>query len=649
MTLSGRQSLLVVRSKLDSKKIQFVGTLSEAIPDWSGRDRASPIFEVETPKSSLPFSVGTGNAYLLFLGPLSPSDSDGVVSRLTGNHERAWLTYGLFNLLVYTTSVRQVGRFVEWADQQGVRWEQWDVKHSLVGKVSRSALPAHRPVDLLDSLSKLSFKGPMPELKDAVEEYSALLSAAGCRCAEASQELVLSELQQASTIITEAALREANQKVNGSGLLAIATLVDANAALSRFTSQMFSGSSPIAETECHFWTHSLLGTGVANLALIKIRRFITRTLGESRIPDQIRTFAALQDPRLLADTMKDGSIWNGPWLHLLPSMIEPKPVLSALDPLCPLITYLSGRDGFHTTQSSLSAPLNILTSCSNLRWSLLTITHEMSHRVVDEVLGILLPDISKREELTAAASLVSEDRSPSNLLECLQFKILDGLVKLNATEPVIEPVNDITAAYLGDLISARREEVEEIMVHVFDFIYFYGSEPRLYVPSIWRSWDAIPRLHRRLPGYVLRTLCAVLAGSWMSSSSTQDAVAAVTAGMESVEKNDKDNAYIADGLAYLRTEKTNLQMRMWLRKTFVGIVRTFLHSPAIVQSVHGLSTKRDSGVPLRFDGSAIENPLRFIETHTSSKFSVADSLWMLSRLAFDSTDPEILRIRGIHK
>jgi len=273
----------------------------------------------------------------------------------------------------------------------------------------------------------------------------------------------------------------------------------------------------------------------------------------------------------------------------------------------------------------------------------------MSHRVVDEVLGHLLPDTADPKEMAAAFNLVTEAKAPANLLECVRFKLLDCLLKINGTEPVIDEVKPITPEYLADVITARSEEVEEIMVHVFDFIYFYGADPKAYVPSIWRSWDAIPRLHRRLPGYVLRTLCGVYPAFWNSASATQDSVAAVTAGMESVEKSDKDNAYIRAGLTYLRKEKETLQQRLWLRKILIGIVRTFLQSPPLVQSVFGQSTKRDEGTIFRFESTPIENPLRFIETHTSSKFNGAISAWMLSKLAFDAADPDVLRVEGIHK
>lgn len=650
MKLKTEVSILVLRAtSSETKELKIVSELAEALPLWNGRDRVSPLFEIvpEPPGQWRgDFRFRSGRAYLIFAGPMSPIRAEACVRMLKGRSDRAWLTYGLFNLVAYTSSPRTLKSIQRWADQEKVRWELWILNGSKVEQVTISIRGALRPRKVLTRLSQFHLESPFPELRDATEEYCALLASASCRSAEVDEMLTI-ELEETNDIITQAATNYVCGNENGQDLRAIALLVDANAALSRFTSQTFSGFSPILETECHFWTHSLLGTGVANLALVRLRRFISRTLGEARIPEQIEALKNVTDPSLIRDVLRDGPIWNAPWLHHLPELGK-KPILStSLDPLCPLITYLSGRDGFHTTQVSLSAPLNVLTSCSSLRWSLLTITHEMSHRIIDGVLSYCLPHPTSEIDVRRAAALLNEDEKPANLLECLQFKILELMARLNASTPLVMPQERATPHHILDLIGTRREEVEEIMVHVFDFIYFYGEEPESYVPGIWRSWDAIPSLHRRLPAYVLRTLCAVHSKFWLHAKSTQESIAAVTAGMEFVAKNDRDNAYIMDALDYLRHNKETLQKEMRRRRVLTGIVRTFLQSPIIRQSVRGQAEKKPS---LEFDGSPVENPLRFVEAHTSStNFSALKSFIILCRLAFDTQDPEPLRLEGIHK
>lgn len=650
MKLKGNESLLVLRCPDNGPKaVAIVPSLNDALPVWSGRDRVSPVFEIESEHWTNGFQFRPRRASLIFLGPVSPVLAGGCLPKLKGAFDRAWLTLGLFNLVIYTTSRRSSGFVCAWAEEQGLRWEAWELKGNAIHDVRIGPRSSHRPNALLASLAQFELRSSHAELRDARDEYCALLATASSRARQVDSSLA-DELQQASAIITQAAADHAGRKGNGHDLPAIALLIDANAALSRFTSQMFSGFSPILETECHFWTHSLLGTGVANLALVKIRRFISRKLGEARIPEQIDVLRTVTDTAIMTGVLEDGTIWNAPWLHKLPDVVR-RPVLpQPLQALCPLVTYLSGRDGFHTTQVSLSAPLNILTSCSSLRWSLLTVTHEMSHRVVDEVLSFILPDPTKDEEVSRAAALINEAVKPANVLECLEFKLIVAMANLNAAAPIIEPEDDVTPGHILDLIGTRREEIEEVMVHVFDFIYFYGAEPDVYVPAIWRSWDAIPSLNRRLSAYVLRTLCAVYAKYWSSPTATQDTIAAVTAGMEVVAKNDKDNVYIQEALDYLKREKEALQTQLRRRRFLIDFVRTFLQSPPILQEVRGQASKPEKSSDLAFEGLPVENPLRFIEAQTtSSGTSPLRSFLLLTRLAFDTAEVEPIRLEGVHK
>jgi hypothetical protein len=190
----------------------------------------------------------------------------------------------------------------------------------------------------------------------------------------------------------------------------IAMLVDANAGLSRFASQAFSGASPISETECHFWTHSLLGTGTANIALANARRFLTRTLGRARIPERVAAYREIQRdiPKLIRLPYNDKA-WTENW-------IDKVALASSQAPLFPQITYFSGRDGFKTTETTLSAPLSAITSCSSSRWSLLTITHEASHTIISGVLSVILPSFKNATELQTATEIVN-GAAPANLLE----------------------------------------------------------------------------------------------------------------------------------------------------------------------------------------------------------------------------------------
>jgi len=55
-----------------------------------------------------------------------------------------------------------------------------------------------------------------------------------------------------------------------------------------------------------------------------------------------------------------------------------------------------------------------------------------------------------------------------------------------------------------------RHDIDETMVHVFDFVYFYGKDVDHNVHGIWASWGVIPNVGTRVLEYVVRTISAVL-------------------------------------------------------------------------------------------------------------------------------------------
>ena len=61
--------------------------------------------------------------------------------------------------------------------------------------------------------------------------------------------------------------------------------------------QALTGISPVTESECHYWGHSFLGLGSANIALWNICSFLQRTLGEARIAGRVRSLARVANQK----------------------------------------------------------------------------------------------------------------------------------------------------------------------------------------------------------------------------------------------------------------------------------------------------------------------------------------------------------------
>ena len=163
MRLKGTESLLVLRSPASgSRRVELTSSLAKALPTWNGRDRVSPVFEVETAHSAGVFEFKRGPAFLLFLGPVNPAQADACLPMLRRTGDRAWLSFGLFNLVLYSRSRVSERSLVAWAKKHFVRWEKWSLNGTEIKSDSHSKNSQTKPNDLLQSLAQFRFKDPLP-------------------------------------------------------------------------------------------------------------------------------------------------------------------------------------------------------------------------------------------------------------------------------------------------------------------------------------------------------------------------------------------------------------------------------------------------------------------------------------------------------
>ena len=55
----------------------------------------------------------------------------------------------------------------------------------------------------------------------------------------------------------------------------------------------------------------------------------------------------------------------------------------------------------------------------------------------------------------------------------------------------------------------HADNIEELLVHVFDFYHFYGSDSETYCTFVWLSWAVLPSIEQKFEEYVVRTLVAL--------------------------------------------------------------------------------------------------------------------------------------------
>jgi hypothetical protein len=203
---------------------------------------------------------------------------------------------------------------------------------------------------------------------------------------------------------------------------------------------------------------------------------------------------------------------------------------------------------------------------------------------------------------------------------------------------------------LSVILDRWHHEIEEIIVHVFDFLYFYGQDTERYVRSIWLTWGVIPNISNRINEYVLRTLCAALVKHLRREGAEEIARAEVLKIFEDLRGQDS-GPYVDLAHALLSDDSQwpALRSAMTARKGLVKIVRGFLYWDKAAQDLRGDQTvssdaSERGGYRLRvrhLTQDKVDNPLRVIEEYTDSLTpSDLTSLWLLYELAFNVREPQ---------
>jgi hypothetical protein len=616
--------------------VRIVASYAQALEKWQPSTRLSPIFGVEEHGTDPPhISEFDKTRHLIFLGPIHPE----LVGERIGKNSRLWLTLGLFNVLVATNYIKERRILLEWAKQQNIRYEAWTLGRGIV-KESEVSLHDKEVMETgwRTDLAKFSQGNLQEELHDAVKEYCPLMASTLARSEQIAPAFI-PDLKHIQESVVQMIKKAPDIAPNDSRYVLLGQLLTINASLSRFASQTFAGTTPIAETECHFWSHSLLGIGVANIGLWKLREFLQRTLGEARIPTRFGHLADVANTHDLTRLAATDPFWSDN--HLGNVKLNP----DEIKPLVPLITYFSARDGFKSVLATISAPLATVAKCNSLQWSLNTMSHEITHVILRSVLADLYPDLKSHSELKKALSLYRQGRPGETLFEELRRLLLITIVKMESPNdgPQKSPNSEDA---LRIILETWQREVEEILVHVFDLLYFYGSDPTKYITGIWLSWGTIPHINRRVREYVIRSVCAVLAKHLMRGGEAENQARQETLDvLYSLPESDIPGSYLNYAIALLKDNwDGDIENEVLARKGLVKIARTFLFSSSIAKNVRqefdlvGGTEKEKEGYSLKpgvIELRKIYNPLHFLELFTKSKKpSEADSLCLFYVLAF---------------
>lgn len=620
--LVGEQVYLLLKrsANLRGHEVKAVSSFDTALAEWDSTTRVSPLFPLEG--SEFPAARDGQTWFITFIGPVDPGTLD-----LQG--ARCFLSYGIHNLVVVTDdpSDQAYARIISAVNQSDVPWEGWRMLGQTVAHVEYN-LPLGREMPTGVPVAKPALP---PQLKSASEEYRTLIAVTRTKCARYLP--AMAEDISAFDMAFQMVLHESDAHP----VAKLAWLANVNAALSRFSSQTFAGTSPILETECHFWTHSLLGIGTATQALVNIRRHHDSALAASRLAEKIdRLDTVPSDDTTLVQAGFSDSRWLTHWL---PQVALPK--ADNTQTYSKLITYFSGRDGYRSTSFTLSAPLELITGCNTYAWTPLTITHELSHTLTSLLMSPLLEGIERSDVCARLAKLMNpgEGFPPRNAFDQAQIALLTAYTWLELGERDPGGPTRLDAAMVRPLVERHHEEIVELVTHVLDFQYFYQRDVSLYMTSIWESWDVIPNIESRIDEYIVRTLVAVLSTNQRGDDFIDVTYDAVLQQLAQLSTTAPDGQYIAFAFARLRDNKAKFCERLQWRVPVVKLVMAFLYDPETQAAIsREVATSGGAYSTLRvdeFNEWQIRNPLSFLVRFATDRTpNGRKSLWMLHKLAF---------------
>jgi hypothetical protein len=314
---------------------------------------------------------------------------------------------------------------------------------------------------------------------------------------------------------------------------AVDWLVQVNSALVYTLTQTFYGTTPSNSDRPLISNHSLLGTGTGWRAILRVYLQVKSAFRKRSVPLAIRNKFGTLGAIDASDHQATQAIREIALPDAAATPYQPDLGMS------PKVLHFSGRLGFGETDVSVTCPVQAIMTCDGAQWSLATMTHEMLHTHVRDLLAALFSrrdaagseqpfDLSLRQALRAfPAGGVEDPKVFQSLLEYVRAVIIDYafeyrncLEQLNTWTNLGTPGQGgnsqravgVTIPDEDKQVNAFRKAqrfIEEVMVHVLDVHYFYHGDAELFVKSLWNTWATVPAVLNRIDFYILRTLLGI--------------------------------------------------------------------------------------------------------------------------------------------
>lgn len=580
-----------------------------------------------------------GKSVLVFCGNVNPYK----LLPFMDSSKACWLTLGLYNVLIEYSDIESAQPLLAECRSARVSVETWTIENGYI-------VDSHSYVcDMLDDLQWKQAVGSFVDNVNSADFLEAFRESSSALCFALSKQHLLpirlgENLTQFGVTLSKA-FPSWSSIEDGDKIGFLGAAQNINSALSRFISQTFTGISPIRENSCHFWSHSFLGIGTPIIALHNVLNFLDQSIRDQHIPERVAAYAEY------SPVSKDIKTKFPPaYLDKVtydPSDEEPIPTLG----------YFSARDGFRRTIHSISVPLASI-SCGNSKaWSLRSTTHEVSHGVISEIFTHLFPFLSEAECCEGESDSVIDnllrirgnESEAKNALDEIRCLIADAALNIEM-EKNGEDIewSKLNADKMRAVLRGSFREMNEILAHAFDFMYFYQGDEKNYIESLWNSWSVIPNVNGRMSEYLCRTICAVFTGHINEESGLLVARAQVGMHFEEMIEDNPGLLHVNKALSLLNQLWPNdanefygsyLYQAVIARISLITVMWRYLYSSKVLAGVLGYTpTTGKKGLDYTrhaIGEGKLANPVKFImQCDLDNKPNSLYSAWFFYYLAF---------------
>lgn len=520
----------------------------EELISRGGAYRISPIFPV-CAHAVIPSSLDCRILFLTVERPFATLGS--LLNHLPDLKASCWFSLGLASIVLINVDQSVSSEVMTFLSTDLRAWEEWHVQN---GQIIEAPFYRCEPATfdrtqyaIATSLPDLNYDSQMllDDIRLSIETFVALSAQYSPSYLSLASDLVgqvnslskdLSSQFTTMNIVARETVDSSSVDFNQERIHRITDqLVQLNSVLSYAISQSFAGATPIFQNASIIHNHSLLGIAVAVNALRSL--LYSAEDAFQKIP--VASYVKYEYARARGFDVfrKETDLDFDKWVEVsdfVDEILDVPPKAEISYRARPHVLFFSGRLGFQEAPNSISAAVQSIRSCASVRWSILTLTHEIMHAHVRDLLGaIFFPGIHQQELITGSEyrsefqasfdkyqQYLRSESEPQTLVDSIRFGIFNYCrFRRNSQELVAAKLSgrpcDISAlpiASLDDLIAALQHsnrDLNEIMVHVLDFHYFFARRCEPYIDFLWESWATVPSVYADPEHYVLRTIAAI--------------------------------------------------------------------------------------------------------------------------------------------